>query len=158
MFVKTFKTFIIKVMKKEAQKINRQDKKRIAKELKSKKLISLDNYVIEKIKSSIVNLIKNDIVLTPPPPHISADMSFSVFEVAKELKQDPKKIGRRISHRHQWATWTFNVQVDRKRRNCRALRQFVFKQKLKFTRWQYCKPLNLKKNTAKAEPTPGKSP
>ena len=60
--------------------------------MKSKKLISLDNYVIEKIKSSIVNLIKNDIVLTPPPPHISADMSFSVFEVAKELKQDPKKL------------------------------------------------------------------
>ena len=92
MFVKTFKTFIIKVMKKEAQKSIDKTKKRIAKELKSKKLISLDNYVIEKIKSSIVNLIKNDIVLTPPPPHISADMSFSVFEVAKELKQDPKKL------------------------------------------------------------------
>ena len=79
-------------IKKEGNKAIEKTQKRIAKELKSKKFISLDNYVIEKIKSSVVNLIKNDIVLTPPPPHISADMSFSLFEVAKELKQDPKKL------------------------------------------------------------------
>ena len=32
-----------------------------------------------------------------PPAHITADLSLSLFDLAKEFKQDPKKTGRRIS-------------------------------------------------------------
>ena len=81
---------MLEAIKKEGNKAVDKTQKRIAKELKGKKFVSLEGYVIEKIKSSIVNLIKNDIVLTPPPPHIPADMSFSVFEAAKANATNPK--------------------------------------------------------------------
>ena len=88
---------MLETIKKEGNKDIEKTQKRIAKELKSKKLVSLDNYVIERIKAGIVNLIKNDIVLMLPPPHIPADLSFSVFEAAKVNVANPKELSAKIA-------------------------------------------------------------
>ena len=88
---------MLETIKKEGNKDIEKTQKRIAKELKSKKFVSLDNYVIEKIKASVVNLIKNDIVLILPPPHISADLSFSVFEAVKANGANPKELSAKIA-------------------------------------------------------------
>ena len=86
---------MLETIKKEGDKAVGKTKKRIAKELKSKKFISLGDYVIEKIKSGVVNLIKNDIVLMLPPAHISADLSFSVFEAVKSSGANPKELAEK---------------------------------------------------------------
>lgn len=87
---------MLETIKKEGNKAVEKTKKRIAKELKNKKFIYLNGYIVEKIKSSIVNLIKNDIVLALPPLHISADMSFSVFEAAKASGENPKELSAKM--------------------------------------------------------------
>ena len=83
-------------IKKEEDRDIEKTQKRIAQELKSKKRVFLDDYIIEKIKASVINLIKNDIILTLPPAHISADMSFSVFEAAKTSAVNPKEFAKKI--------------------------------------------------------------
>ena len=55
----------------------------------------MDAYIIEKIKAIAVNLIKNDIVLMLPPAHISADLSFSVFEAVKSSGANPKELAEK---------------------------------------------------------------
>lgn len=87
---------MLEAIKKEGDKAVEKIQKRIAKELKNKKFISLDDYIIEKIKSSIVNLIKNNVVLMLPPPHISADLSFSAFETAKTAGKNPVDFAQEI--------------------------------------------------------------
>ena len=88
---------MLEAIKKEGDKAVEKTQKRIAKDLKSKKFVSLDAYIIEKIKAIAVNLIKNDIVLMLPPPHISADLSFSVFEAAKTSAANPKEFAAKIA-------------------------------------------------------------
>ena len=80
------------------------------------------------------------------------------LEVAKKLKQDPEKIGRRINHRHQWAaTWTSsNVKLINAKNTGPYIQLFLNKNKSLLV-GKYCKPLNLKKNTAKAGANAGKS-
>ena len=93
---------MLETIKKEGDKAVGKTKKRIAKEQKNKKIISLDDYIIERIKKEIsdilvskfslsADLVKN-LHLESPPAHIKADMSLSLFELAKELKQDPKNL------------------------------------------------------------------
>ena len=88
---------MLEAIKKEGDKAVEKTQKRIAKDLKSKKFVSLDAYIIEKIKAIAVNLIKNDIVLMLPPPHIFADLSFSVFEAAKTSAANPKEFAAKIA-------------------------------------------------------------
>ena len=88
---------MLEAVKKEGEKAIEKTQKKIAKEMKNKKIISWGGYIIEKIKSSIFNLIKNDIILMLPPPHISADLSFSVFEAAKASGANPKELSAKIA-------------------------------------------------------------
>lgn len=78
-------------------------KKRIARELKNKKSVSLGDYIIELIKKEISDIliakfslsadsVKN-LHLEIPPACIKADLSVPLFNTAKELNRDLQKTG-----------------------------------------------------------------
>ncbi|MCU0680451.1 MAG: arginine--tRNA ligase [Planctomycetes bacterium] len=78
-------------------------KERIKKE-QGRKLPVLSDYVFYQIKSSLENLIKEELSLniTPeidlifPPAHINNDLSFGVFGLAKELKINPNILAQSL--------------------------------------------------------------
>ena len=75
-------------------------KKRIAKYLSSKKMVSFDGYAIAKIKKSLSDILTaspSTFSLELPPSHIKADLSVSLFELAKEMKTDPKKLAEEMA-------------------------------------------------------------
>lgn len=72
--------------------------KRIAKELKSKTLLSLNDYTIEEIKKEITAILGDEkILLEIPPGHIKADLSFSVFEMSKNAGKNPVEFAKEIT-------------------------------------------------------------
>ena len=58
----------------------------------------MDDYIIERVKKkSAIFWLQNflfgkNLHLEIPPAHITADLSLSLFDLAKEFKQDPKKL------------------------------------------------------------------
>ncbi|KKT84648.1 MAG: arginyl-tRNA ligase [Candidatus Collierbacteria bacterium GW2011_GWA2_44_99] len=93
---------MLEAIKKEGDKVAEKTKKKIGEKLKSGRFISWNDYAIERIKKEIGDVliakfslpadsIKN-LRLETPPAHIMADLSLSLFDFAKELKRDPKKM------------------------------------------------------------------
>ena len=69
---------MLEAIKKEGDKAVEKTKKRIAKELSSKKAVIFDNYALVKIKKSLGVILEIDadkLSLNAPPEHIKADLS-----------------------------------------------------------------------------------
>src|SRR3989338_5949787 len=83
---------MLEAIKKEGDKAVEKTKKRIAKELSSKKAVVFNNYALVKIKESLGKIlgIKADkLYLDIPPEHIKTDLSLALFDFASN---DPKKM------------------------------------------------------------------
>ncbi len=88
------------LVKKAGGKAIDKTKKRIAKDLLSKKGVVFDNYAIFKIKKSLSEILEvspNHFSLELPPFHIKTDLSVSLFELAKEKKVDPKNLAEELA-------------------------------------------------------------
>lgn len=100
---------------KELKKINFL-KKRIKRKPK-KKSPYFSNYLLEKIKREIINVLKEKfafseialqtLVLTLPPEFISADFSFSCFSLAKEKKEKPEELAKKIAEIFNQTSFNF---------------------------------------------------
>jgi len=91
---------MLELVKKVGDKAIEKTKKRIAKELLSKKEVVFDSYAIAKIKENLSEVLavdKNYLSLEIPPAHIEADLSVPLFDLAKELKTNPKKIAEEMA-------------------------------------------------------------
>lgn len=91
---------MLNLVKRAGNKAVEKTKKRIAKELLSKKMVSFDDYAIAKIKKSLSEILTaspSAFSLELPPSHIKADLSVSLFDLAKELKTDPKKLAEEMA-------------------------------------------------------------
>ena len=83
---------MLEAIKKEGDKSIEKTKKRIAKELSSKKAVVFNNYALVKIKESLGKIlgIKADkLYLDIPPEHIKTDLSLALFDFASN---NPKKL------------------------------------------------------------------
>ena len=88
---------MLEAIKKEGDKSVEKTKKRIAKELSSKKTVIFDNYALVKIKKSLGVILEIDadkLSLNAPPEHIKADLSLDSFGFAglDSGGNDPKKL------------------------------------------------------------------
>jgi len=88
---------MLEAIKKEGDKAVEKTKKRIAKELSSKKAVIFDNYALVKIKKSLGVILEIDadkLSLNAPPEHIKADLSLDSFGFAglDSGGNDPKKL------------------------------------------------------------------
>ena len=87
---------MLEAVKKEGDKAVEKTQKRIAKELKSKKFVSLDDYIIERVKKkSAIFWLQNflfgkNLHLEIPPAHITADLSLSLLIWPKNLNKTRK--------------------------------------------------------------------
>ncbi|MEK9161215.1 MAG: arginine--tRNA ligase [Patescibacteria group bacterium] len=91
---------MLEVVKRAGDKAIDKTKKRIAKELLSKKRVVFDNYTIVKIKKSlseILDVSQNSFSLEIPPSYVKTDLSVSLFELAKEKKVDPKNLAEELA-------------------------------------------------------------
>src|SRR3989338_11137035 len=76
---------MLEAIKKEGDKSVEKTKKRIAKELSSKKTVIFDNYALVKIKKNLGVILEIDtdkLPLTAPSEHIKADLSLDSFGFA----------------------------------------------------------------------------
>ena len=88
---------MLEAIKKEGDKSVEKTKKRIAKELSSKKTIVFDNYALVKIKKKLGVILEIDadkLSLNAPPEHIKTDLSMALFgfTVTDSGANDPKKL------------------------------------------------------------------
>src|SRR3989338_8910536 len=88
---------MLEAIKKEGDKSVEKTKKRIAKELSSKKTVIFDNYALVKIKKNLGVILEIDadkLSLNAPPEHIKADLSLDSFGFAglDSGGNDPKKL------------------------------------------------------------------
>src|SRR3989338_3253054 len=87
---------LVEVVKKEAQISIEKTKKKIAKELSSKKTVIFDNYALVKIKKSLGVILEIDadkLSLNAPPEHIKTDLSLDSFGSVSDCGgNDPKKL------------------------------------------------------------------
>ena len=88
---------MLEAIKKEGDKAVEKTKKRITKELSSKKTVIFDNYTLIKIKKSLGGILEIDadkLSLNAPPEHIKTDLSMALFGFAglDSGGNDPKKL------------------------------------------------------------------
>src|SRR3989339_1012728 len=88
---------MLEAIKKEGDKAVEKTKKRITKELSSKKTVIFDNYTLIKIKKSIGKILgisADKFSLNIPPEHIKTDLSVALFGFAEQDSgnNDPKKL------------------------------------------------------------------
>src|SRR3989344_4654943 len=88
---------MLEAIKKEGDKAVEKTKKRIAKELSSKKTVIFDNYTLVKIKENIGKILgisADKFSLNIPPEHIKTDLSVALFGFAEQDSgnNDPKKL------------------------------------------------------------------
>jgi len=88
---------MLEAIKKEGDKSVEKTKKRIAKELSSKKTVIFDNYALVKIKKSLGVILEIDtdkLSLNAPPEHIKTDLSVALFGFTGQGYggNDPKKL------------------------------------------------------------------
>jgi len=88
---------MLEAIKKEGDKAVEKTKKRIAKELSSKKTVIFDNYALVKIKKKLGVILEIDadkLSLNAPPEHIKTDLSMALFgfTVTDSGGNDPKKL------------------------------------------------------------------
>lgn len=94
--------------KKYKEEISRsvlRTKKKISKDKSERKYVNYSNYPLEKIRRDIIEIIRESLgiqdkvylELVFPPPNISADISFEVFNLSKKIKKDPNKLATEIS-------------------------------------------------------------
>src|SRR3989339_1261008 len=88
---------MLEAIKKEGDKAVEKTKKRITKELSSKKTVIFDNYTLIKIKKSLGGILEIDadkLSLNAPPEHIKTDLSMALFGFAglDFGGNDPKKL------------------------------------------------------------------
>ena len=88
---------MLEAIKKEGDKAVEKTKKRIAKELSSKKTVIFDNYTLVKIKENIGKILgisADKFSLNIPPEHIKTDLSVALFGFAglDSGGNDPKKL------------------------------------------------------------------
>lgn len=77
-------------------------KSKISKTLRSKKYFDGEKYILEKIKQEIKDVlslseVKTDFFLDLPPSHVTADLSLPVFDIAKEKKENPAELAKKIA-------------------------------------------------------------
>src|SRR3989344_2534623 len=78
---------MLEAIKKEGDKAVEKTKKRIAKELSSKKTVIFDNYTLVKIKENIGKILgisADKLSLNIPPEHIKTDLSVALFGFAEQ--------------------------------------------------------------------------
>lgn len=93
---------MLDLVKKKGDKAVEKTKKRIAKELSSKKRFFFGDYAIVNIKKSLSEILaisQNHFSLEFPPNHIKADLSVPLFDLAKELKNDPKRLAEELAEK-----------------------------------------------------------
>src|SRR3989338_6097578 len=86
-------------IKKEGDKAVEKTKKRIAKELSSKKAVIFNNYALVKIKESLGKILEikvDKLSLDIPPEHIKTDLSLALFGFTGQGYggNDPKKLAQ----------------------------------------------------------------
>jgi len=78
---------MLEAIKKEGDKAVEKTRKRIAKELSSKKAVVFNNYALVKIKESLGKILEikaDKLSLDIPPEHIKADLSITSFDLAQD--------------------------------------------------------------------------
>lgn len=79
---------------------------RIAKEKRERDYIPYKSYVLNKLHKEIVSgakksldveISETDLELTTPPPNISGDFSITTYNLAKQLRKNPKELAKEIA-------------------------------------------------------------
>src|SRR3989338_5143372 len=88
---------MLEAIKEEGDKSVEKTKKRIAKELSSKKAVVFSNYTLAKIKENLGKILEantDKLSLDIPPEHIKTDLSLDSFGFAglDSGGNDPKKL------------------------------------------------------------------
>jgi len=78
-------------------------KKRIQKEKQTRKYISSDSYtysqVVAELESALPGEVKGKVSIKLPPSNVNGDLSFPVFDVAKELGADPVELASNVAEK-----------------------------------------------------------
>src|SRR3989344_1085016 len=134
---------MLEAIKKEGDKAVEKTRKRIAKELSSKKAVVFNNYALVKIKESLGKILEikaDKLSLDIPPEHIKADLSITSFDLAQEWAKKINETKNEFIESAQAFGPYLNINL-KKQKNYSLILKDIFKLKNKFGQ----SDLNIKK-------------
>lgn len=91
----------LKISQQKVKQSVQRVKKKITKELKQRKYLNSNSYVLQNIKNQLRSLIRSefgwDINIEISPANISSDLTITTFNIAKQIKGDPLIIAQQIA-------------------------------------------------------------